>query len=104
MATGGVYGPSVAGSAARAGPEPHPSLVKSGIGERFAKREHAYGRRPTRGKVGHEDRRLSMARLIYSAISSLDGYVADEDGNFDWAVPDEEVHTFINNLERQFGT
>ena len=45
-----------------------------------------------------------MAKLIYSAIASLDGYVADEDGNFDWAVPDEEVHTFINNLERPVGT
>ena len=45
-----------------------------------------------------------MARLIYSAITSLDGYVADVDGNFDWAVPDEEVHTFINDLERPLGT
>jgi dihydrofolate reductase len=45
-----------------------------------------------------------MAKLIYSVIASLDGYIADEDGNFDWAVPDEEVHTFINNLERQVGT
>ncbi len=45
-----------------------------------------------------------MAKLIYSAITSLDGYVADEDGNFDWAVPDEEVHTFINDLERPVGT
>jgi dihydrofolate reductase len=45
-----------------------------------------------------------MARLVYSAIASLDGYVADEDGNFDWAVPDEEVHRFVNDLERQFGT
>ena len=36
-----------------------------------------------------------MAKLIYSAITSLDGYVADEDGNFDWAAPDEEVHTFV---------
>ena len=41
-----------------------------------------------------------MARLIYSAIASLDGYVADQDGKFDWAVPDEEVHTFVNDLER----
>ena len=41
-----------------------------------------------------------MARLIYSAITSLDGYVADEDGNFDWAAPDEEVHTFVNDLQR----
>jgi len=45
-----------------------------------------------------------MAKLIYSAIASLDGYVADEDGKFDWAVPDEEVHTFINNLARPVGT
>jgi dihydrofolate reductase len=45
-----------------------------------------------------------MAKLIYSAIASLDGYVADEDGNFDWAVPDEEVHTFINDLNRPVGT
>ena len=45
-----------------------------------------------------------MARLIYSAITSLDGYVADEDGNFDWAAPDEEVHTFVNDLERKVGT
>jgi dihydrofolate reductase len=45
-----------------------------------------------------------MARLIYSAITSLDGYVADENGNFDWAEPDEEVHTFINDLQRPVGT
>src|SRR5918999_134933 len=45
-----------------------------------------------------------MAKLIYSAIASLDGYVADEDGKFDWAEPDEEVHTFVNDLERPVGT
>ena len=45
-----------------------------------------------------------MAKLIYSAIMSLDGYVADEDGNFDWAAPDEEVHSFVNDLERPVGT
>jgi len=45
-----------------------------------------------------------MAKLIYSAITSLDGYIADEDGNFDWAEPDEEVHTFVNDLERPVGT
>jgi dihydrofolate reductase len=45
-----------------------------------------------------------VARLIYSAITSLDGYVADEDGNFDWAEPDEEVHAFVNDLERPVGT
>jgi dihydrofolate reductase len=45
-----------------------------------------------------------MAKLIYSAMTSLDGYVADTDGNFDWAAPDEEVHTFVNDLERTVGT
>ena len=45
-----------------------------------------------------------MAKLIYSALASLDGYVADEDGNFDWAAPDEEVHRFVNDLERPVGT
>ncbi len=45
-----------------------------------------------------------MAKLIYSAITSLDGYVSDKEGHFDWAVPDEEVHTFVNDLERPVGT
>jgi len=45
-----------------------------------------------------------MGKLIYSVITSLDGYVADEDGDFNWAVPDEEVHTFVNGLERPIGT
>jgi dihydrofolate reductase len=45
-----------------------------------------------------------MARLIYSVIASLDGYTADETGNFDWAAPDEEVHAFVNELERPIGT
>jgi dihydrofolate reductase len=45
-----------------------------------------------------------MAKLIYAAITSLDGYVADSEGSFDWSAPDEEVHSFVNNLERQIGT
>ncbi len=45
-----------------------------------------------------------MAKLIYSAITSLDGYVNDQDGNFDWAEPGEEVHAFVNQLERPIGT
>jgi hypothetical protein len=45
-----------------------------------------------------------MAKLIYSSIASLDGYVADEDGNFDWGEPDQEVHTFVNDLQRPVGT
>jgi dihydrofolate reductase len=44
------------------------------------------------------------AKLIYSALESLDGYVADEDGKWDWARPDEEVHTFVNDLQRPVGT
>jgi dihydrofolate reductase len=45
-----------------------------------------------------------MAKLIYSTLMSLDGYVADERGNFDWAVPSDEVHAFINDLQRSIGT
>ena len=45
-----------------------------------------------------------MAKLIYSAIASLDGYIEDEAGRFDWAEPDEEVHRFVNELERSVGT
>jgi dihydrofolate reductase len=45
-----------------------------------------------------------VAKLIYSAIASLDGYVEDEQGNFDWAAPDAEVHAFVNDLERPIGT
>lgn len=48
--------------------------------------------------------RFTIAKLIYSAITSLDGYVADRDGNFEWAEPGEEVHTFINDLQRPVGT
>lgn len=45
-----------------------------------------------------------MARLIYSGLMSLDGYIADRDGNFDWAEPDAEVHSFVNELMRPAGT
>ena len=45
-----------------------------------------------------------MAKLIYSAITSLDGYVADEEGSFDWSTPDEEVHAFVNDRTRPVGT
>jgi dihydrofolate reductase len=44
-----------------------------------------------------------VAKLVYSAITSVDGYVADENGNFDWAEPDEEVHAAVNDLERSVG-
>jgi dihydrofolate reductase len=45
-----------------------------------------------------------VAKLIYSAITSLDGYIEDAHGSFDWAEPDDEVHTFVNDLERPIGT
>lgn len=45
-----------------------------------------------------------MAKLIYSAIASLDGYIEDAHGSFAWAAPDEEVHAFANELERPIGT
>jgi dihydrofolate reductase len=45
-----------------------------------------------------------MARLIYSAMTSLDGYVEDTAGAFDWSAPDDEVHAFVNDLERPVGT
>ena len=45
-----------------------------------------------------------MGQLIYSGIISLDGYLADSQGNFDWSAPDEEVHAFVNDLERAAGT
>jgi dihydrofolate reductase len=47
---------------------------------------------------------VCMAKLIYSAIASLDGYVEDKHGTFDWGAPDEEVHAFLNDLERPIGT
>jgi dihydrofolate reductase len=45
-----------------------------------------------------------MAKLIFAVQTSLDGYIADENGNFDWSAPDSEVHAFINDLERPIGT
>ena len=45
-----------------------------------------------------------MAKLIYSTVASLDGYMADKTGNFDWAAPDDELHAFVNDLERPVGT
>src|SRR5262245_59528632 len=45
-----------------------------------------------------------MPKLLYTVITSLDGFVNDEDGRFDWAAPDEQVHAFVNDLERPIGT
>ncbi|HUY23750.1 MAG TPA: dihydrofolate reductase family protein [Candidatus Saccharimonadales bacterium] len=56
-----------------------------------------------RARLAHKWR-LTVAKLIYTAIASLDGYVADEEGNFDWAAPDEEVFALVNELERPVGT
>jgi hypothetical protein len=52
--------------------------------------------------LGRKMRR--MGKLNYSALMSLDGYIEGPDGKFDWAAPDEEVHRFINDLERRMGT
>jgi dihydrofolate reductase len=45
-----------------------------------------------------------LSNLVYAALMSLDGYIEDETGNFDWAMPDEELHSFINDLEQPIGT
>ncbi|MER6092350.1 dihydrofolate reductase family protein [Streptomyces bluensis] len=45
-----------------------------------------------------------MAELVYTAITSLDGFIEDESGRFDWAVPDDEVHAYINDQEKSLGT
>jgi dihydrofolate reductase len=45
-----------------------------------------------------------MAKLIFAAIASLDGYIEDADGAFDWSAPDAELHAFVNDLERPIGT
>jgi dihydrofolate reductase len=47
--------------------------------------------------------RSDVAKLIYAAIASLDGYIEDAAGRFDWAAPDEEVHAFANDLDRPIG-
>ncbi|MBV9338423.1 MAG: dihydrofolate reductase family protein [Solirubrobacterales bacterium] len=48
--------------------------------------------------------KAAAANLLYSAITSLDGYIEDRHGTFDWAAPDDEVHAFVNDLERPIGT
>jgi dihydrofolate reductase len=45
-----------------------------------------------------------VAKLIYNAIASLDGFIEDAEGKFDWAAPDDEVHAFVNELQRPIGT
>lgn len=45
-----------------------------------------------------------MSKLVYTALTSLDGYIEDPAGRFDWAEPDAEVHAFVNELERPIGT
>jgi dihydrofolate reductase len=53
---------------------------------------------------GKDETEDDVAKLIYSMLTSLDHYVADENGNFDWAAPDAEVHSFVNDLMRPIGT
>ena len=53
---------------------------------------------------GFESHALRMGRLVYSVIMSLDGYVDDAEGGFAWAMPDEEVHAYVNDLMRPIGT
>lgn len=45
-----------------------------------------------------------MANLIYAINPSLDGYIADENGNFDWAQPSDDAHAFFNDLQQSVGT
>jgi dihydrofolate reductase len=45
-----------------------------------------------------------MAKLTYTALTSLDGFIEDREGSFEWAAPDDEVHAFVNDLERGIGT
>ena len=59
---------------------------------------------PLEGSQAVQQRQYPVGVLIYSAITSLDGYVADEHGNFDWAAPSEEAHTFVSDLLRSVGT
>jgi dihydrofolate reductase len=75
--------------------------VRRGDEAAFAALAERYRPERRRGASGGK---VTMSKLIYSAIMSLDGYIADEEGNFDWAEPDEEVHTHVNDLERQVGT
>ena len=94
----------MAASAPRSGPRVRRTA------DRHARRHGLRARRPHRHRHRHvgegggrwQDR--AMANLIYSAITSLDGFTADSNGNFDWAAPDEEVHAFVNDQERPVGT
>jgi dihydrofolate reductase len=69
-------------------------------GESYSSFDYKRNTEATRPREGEG----TMAKLIYTAISSLDGYIADQDGNFEWAAPDEGVLGFINDLERPVGT
>jgi dihydrofolate reductase len=74
----------------------HRKYVRSGRSVRSVELEH-----PTSLP---SSKRSGVAKLIYSVIASLDGYIEDKAGTFDWAAPDEEVHAFVNELERPVGT
>src|SRR5262249_7871618 len=80
------------------------------IGRRETRRLTGGSRSATRFRAATDQFRAAersashMRKLIYSALASLDGYVEDEYGKFDWAAPDEELHAFVNDLERPIGT
>jgi dihydrofolate reductase len=54
--------------------------------------------------LSDDERSGYMGRLIYSVLASLDGFIEDEEGQFDWAAPSDEVHAFVNDLMRPVGT
>ena len=74
-----------------------------GVTDEFGRRSQSQHVRP-RLRPAHTTEWSQMAKLTYAAIASLDGYVEDDKGKFDWAMPDEELHAFVNDLERPIGT
>jgi dihydrofolate reductase len=81
-----------------------PVSERSHVGQSPIRIGRAGAKRNWLGRGINQAEWQTMAKLIYIAITSLDGYVEDETGRFDWAVPDEEVHTFVNDLLRPVGT
>ena len=45
-----------------------------------------------------------MVNLVYAINASLDGYIVDEDGKFNWSEPSDDAHLFFNELQRSLGT
>src|SRR5512135_1706016 len=80
-----------------------PSL-RRGSGARALTLESVAGIGVTLHAVALVQAEDSMGKLIYAANISLDGFLEDETGSFDWSVPDEDVHAFWNEHERHIGT